>query len=334
MSARATRFALFLAPATLAFAVIPGQAVELKLAHYVPALHLSHTEVLAPWAKEVAERSKGELTIRIFPASQLGGTPPGYYKMVTGGVSEMTMFSPNLTPGVFPRTSVIELPVPPKNSQHAGRILDALWDKYIAADYKDVKFLAHWAIDEFIVATKNKPIRTMDDMKGMKIRSPSNTQNRVFQSLGAVPVNMPITDVFSAMDTGTVEGVSGGASVVFSFKIIDVGRHYTFGLPLSPTTTALAMNKKTWEGLSAAHKKIIDDTAPGLSLAGAKAYDKKSAEAVDFMKSKGREVIRVSEAEELRMQRAAAPIIEAWIGEMEKQGIPGREMWQARLKVQ
>jgi TRAP-type C4-dicarboxylate transport system substrate-binding protein len=94
------------------------------------------------------------------------------------------------------------------------------------------------------------------------------------------------------------------------------------------------MNKKTWEGLSAAHKKIIDDTRPHLSLAGAQAYDKKSAEAVDFMKSKGREVIRVSEAEELKMRKAAQPIIEGWIAEMEKQNIPGRAMWEARLKVQ
>ena len=309
-------------------------AKELKLGHYVPATHQSHTEVLIPWAKQVAERTKGELTIKVFPATQLGGTPPGYYKMITGGVIDVGMFSPNLTPGVFPRTAIVELPVPPKSSTHAGRILAALWDKYLAEDYKDVKFLAHWSIDEFVVATKSKPIRSLEDMKGMKIRSPSNTQNLVMQALGSVPVNMPITDVFSAMDTGLVDGVSGGASIALSFKIIDVGRYYTFGTPLSTTTTAVAMNKAEWEALPAAHKKVIDETAPWMSAAGAKAYDARYDKAIDFIKSKGREVIRLSDAEEKKMQAAARPVVDAWIAEAEKKGIPGRAMWEARLKVQ
>lgn len=327
-------FALGAAGVALAFA--PASAKELKLGHYIPSTHISHTQALMPWAKEVSDKTNGELTVKIFPASQLGGAPPGYYKMITGGVIDVGMFSPNLTPGVFPRTAVIEMPVPPKNAEHAKRILDALWDKYLADDYKDVKFLGHWCIDEFVVGTKSRPIRTLADMKGMKIRSPSNTQNLVMEALGAVPVNMPITDVFSAMDTGTVEGMAGGASVVFSFKIIDVAKYYSFGTPLSTTTTAVAMNKRVWDALPEAHKKVIDETRGGMSSRGAAAYDDLYAKAIDFIKEKGggREVIRVSQEEQAKMQLAAKPVVEAWIAEVEKQGIPGREMWEARLKVQ
>lgn len=313
----------------------PAGAVELKLGHFLPPVHLTHKEVVGPWAKKVEKLSGGSLKIKIYPARQLGGTPPAYYKMVKTGIADISVFSPNYAPRIFPRTSVIEQPVPPENSQHATRILHALFDKYIAPEYKDIKFLGIYTVDSFIAITKSKPIRKLEDIKGLKIRSPSATQNEIIKTLGAVPVNIPITGVFTAMDTGVIDGMTVGSSAVFSFKIADVGRYYTYGTPFSVTSNAIGMNKKVWNSLSAAHKKIIDDTTGyDFSMIGAKAYDAKNAAAQAFIaKRDNLHRIDLSAAEQERFRKAAEPVVNAWIAKMEKQGIPGREMWKARLAV-
>ena len=313
----------------------PASAKNLKLAHFLPPIHTNHTAVMAPWAEEVGKRSNGSLTIKVYPARQLGGTPPGQFKMVVSGTADIAFVTPNYTPGIFPRTSVVELPVPPENAQHGTRILYALFDKYLSEEYKAVKMIAMWAVDEFVLVTKDRPIRRLEDMKGLKLRTPSRTQNKIIEALGGVPVNMPITQVFTSMDTGVLAGLAGGASIVFSFKIIDVGKYYTFGPSLSTIPLVLVMNKKVWNGLSPEHKKVIEETSQmGLGMKGAIAYDKKFKAAKNTIKNKpGREIIMLSEAERKRFRDASRPVIESWIADMEKKGIPGREIWKARLAV-
>ncbi len=313
----------------------PASAKELKLAHFLPPVHTNHSKVMVPWAKEVGKLSNGELTIKVYPARQLGGTPPGQFKMVVGGVADIAFVVPPYTPGIFPRTSVLEMPVPPKDSQHATRILYALFDKYLAEDFKAVKVLAMWAVDEYVLVTKDKPVRSLEDMKGLKFRAASRTQNLVIKALGGVPVNMPITQVYTSMDTGVIDGLTAGPSVVFSFKIIDVGRYYTFGPSLSTIPLALVMNKKVWNGLSPKHKKIIEETSQiGLAMKGAKAYDAKFKASIEAIKKKpGLEIISLSEAERKKFRDAARPAIEKWIRDMEKKGIPGRELWEARKAI-
>jgi TRAP-type C4-dicarboxylate transport system substrate-binding protein len=153
----------------------PVSAKELKLGHFLSPVHIIHSETLAPWAKKVAELSNGDLTITIFPARQLGGTPPGYYKMVVNGVADIAMVNPGYTPKIFPRTAALELPDPPKNAQHQTRRLYALFDKYLSKEYAPVKMIAMWSVDKFILLTKNKPVRTLGDLKGLKIRTPSRS---------------------------------------------------------------------------------------------------------------------------------------------------------------
>lgn len=321
----------------LAFAtpVSSVSAKELKLAHFLPPIHTNHSKVMVPWAKEVARRSNGELTIKVYPARQLGGTPPGQFKMVVKGVADIAFVVPPYTPGIFPRISILEMPVPPKDAQHATRILYALFDKYLAEDFKAVKMIAMWAVDEYVLITKDKPVRRLEDMKGLKFRSASRVQNSVLKAMGAVPVNMPITQVYTSMDTGVIDGLTAGPSVAFSFKIIDVGKYYTFGSSLSTIPLTLVMNKKVWNGLSPKHKKIIEETSQiGLAMKGAKAYDAKFKAGIEFINKKpGREIINLSEAERKRFRDAARPVIDKWIRDMEKKGIPGREIWEARQAV-
>jgi len=98
---------------------------------------------------------------------------------------------------------------------------------------------------------------------------------------------------------------------------------------------AIGMNKKVWKELSPEHKKIIEETSQmGLGMKGAIAYDNKFKAALETIKKKpGREIIWLPDAERKRFQDASASVIEDWIAKMEKEGIPGKDIWEARLAI-
>jgi TRAP-type C4-dicarboxylate transport system substrate-binding protein len=309
-------------------------AKELKLAHFLPTRHTNHAVVMQPWADEVAKRSNGSLTIKVYPSLQLGGTAPGMYNQVLSGVADIAFVTPGYTPTVFPRIGIAELPYLSKDAEHATRIMHALYDKYIADDFKNVKMIAYWAVDSHAIQSV-KPITSLEDLKGKKIRSPSSVQSDVVKALGAVPVNMPITNVYTSLERGVIDAFFAGPSASFSFKLNEVVKAITTGGPGGNLPLIIVMNKKSYEALSPEHKKIIDETSGfALGLRGAKAYDAQGAKNLELARKRPDvQLLQFSEAEQAKVHKAAEPMIEAWIAAREKQGIKAREMYNAAKAV-
>ena len=309
-------------------------AKELKLAHFLPTRHTNHTVVMQPWAEEVAKRSNGGLTIKIYPSLQLGGTAPGMYNQVLSGVADIAFITPGYTPTVFPRIGITELPYLTKNAQHATRMLHALFDRYIADDFKNVKMIAYWTVDSHVIQSV-EPIRTLADLKGKKIRSPSALECDVVKALGAVPVNMPITNVYTSLERGVIDGFFAGPSASFSFKLDEVVKAMTLGGTGGNLPLVVVMNKKSYEALSPEHKKIIDETSGlALGMRGAKAYDERSEKGIEAARKRpGVQVVELSAAEQASFHKAVEPMIDAWIAAREREGIKAREMYNVAKAV-
>ncbi len=310
-------------------------AKELKLGHFLPPRHTNHTKVMQPWASEVAKRSGGDLKIQIYPARQLGGTPAGQYNQALRGIADISFMVPGYTPTVFPGTGIVELPFLTKGAQHATRILWAVFPKYLSKEYNEVKVITFWTVDNFVIQSR-KPIRSLDDLKGLKIRSPSSTVSAIAKIWGAVPVNMPITKVYTSLERGVINGFFAGPSAMFSFKLGEVVKFYTTGVGGSNLPLFIVMNKKSWNALSGAHKKIIEETSgPSLGLRGAAAYDARYKRAIATARKRfGVEVIDLSDAERAKFRAAAAPMVESWIAAREKQGIEARAMYELANSVE
>jgi TRAP-type C4-dicarboxylate transport system substrate-binding protein len=309
-------------------------AKELKLAHFLPPRHTNHTVVMQPWADEVGKRSNGSLTIKVYPSLQLGGTAAGMYNQVLSGTADIAFLTPGYTPTVFPRIGVTELPYLTKDAQHATRILHALFDKYIADDFKQVKMIAYWTVDSHAIQSVN-PIRSLDDLKGKKVRSPSALASDVVKALGAVPVNMPITNVYTSLERGVIDAFFAGPSANFSFKLDEVVKSITLGGPGGNLPLVVVMNKKAYEALSPEHRKIIDETSGlALGLRGAKAYDERFVKGIEAARKRsGVQVIELSAAEQAKFHRAAEPMVDAWIAARAKDGVKARDMYNAAKAV-
>ena len=141
---------------------------ELKLASFVPPTHVIWTDVITPWTREVAKLSNNQLTVRMFPAMQLGGRPPDLYRQVVQGISDITFTLPGYTSADFPMMALTELPGTAESADDGTRKLWAQFDKFLARDFKDTKVLMLWNSDSASLMSRSKPIRTLEDLKGMK----------------------------------------------------------------------------------------------------------------------------------------------------------------------
>ncbi len=180
-------------------------AEEIKLHSFVPPNHVIWTDVLTPWAAEVAKRSNNKLTVRLFPSMQLGGKPPELYRQTAQGVTDATFTLPGYTSNDFPMMALTELPGTATDAADGTKKLWANFDKFLAREYKDTKVLMLWNSDTASLMSKAKPIRTMDDLKGMKIRTPSAAQSAQIEALGGIPIDMPVTAIYNNLDRGVID---------------------------------------------------------------------------------------------------------------------------------
>jgi TRAP-type C4-dicarboxylate transport system substrate-binding protein len=299
-------------------------AEELKLHSFVPPTHVIWANVLTPWSQEMARASGGKINVRLFPSMQLGGTPPQLYRQMVQGVSDATFTLPGYTSNDFPIMALTELPGTATSADDGTRKLWANFDRFLSRDFKDSKVLMLWNSDSASLMSKSKPIRALEDLRGMKIRTPSAAQSAQLDALGAIPIDMPVTQIYNSLDRGTIDTAMIPMSAAIDFKLIEVARHFTINAPLGRSPFLVAMNKGRYEKLPADLRKVIDDTSGlNLSLRGAKAYDDVNHEAVERAK-KERDVIVLSAQERQRWLTAFQPMIRQKVEEGEKAGLPAR----------
>ncbi len=297
---------------------------ELKLATFVPPSHPIPHHVFTAWFPEVEKRSGGKLKIKLFPSMQLGGKPPELYRQMIQGVSDICFTLPGYTSNDFPRMALTELPGLSNTGEKGTRNLWAALDKYLSPELKGAKVLALWNNDEAALMSKSKPIRTLDDMKGMKIRTPSAAQSSQLEALGAVPIDMPANQIYNSLDRGVVDAAMIPISGAIDFKLIEVARYFTLNAPLGRSPFMVAMNQARYDKLGPDEKKAIDSTTGlDLSLKGTEVYEARGRMAVEQIK-KDRELIVLSDAEHKRWMDAFKPLIASKVAEAEKAGIPAK----------
>lgn len=320
---RLTQSLIAVAAASLMLGATSAQAVEYKLAFFPGPKHPINAHFLSPWAKQIAEMSNGSFKIKIYPGGQLGKGPAKQYKRALDRVAEITFAVQGFTAGLFKATELAELPGISVNAVDSTRRMWAAYDPYLKGEYSRIKLLGLWAIDRPILMTKKKPIKTLADMKGMKIRTPSKLQARVVAAMGGTPLAMPITKLYNALDRGLVDGVLVSPTALKTFKIQEVTKYFTIGLPFGGTTMMMAMNKDAYNELSPAHKDLIDKTTgPKWSERPSQVYMKGHARAMKFLKESDKhEVLTMSDAEQAKAMAAFKKLETTIVKELESEGI-------------
>jgi len=259
---RAIRLGLALAAAALAATTAAAQEVTLKVHHFLPAGSYANTMFIQPWCERIAKESNNRLKCQIYPSMQLGGTPGQLYDQVKDGAVDVIWSLPGYTAGRFPLTEVFELPFMMVDAEATSK---ALWDyvqQHAAAEFKDVHPIAFHVHGPGVFHMREKPIRTMADLKGLKVRAPTRQTNRFLAALGATPVAMPVPQVSEALSKGVIDGAVVPYEVVPAVKIQEIAKFHSETDPAEPafytSTFMFVMNKDKYASLPADLRKVID----------------------------------------------------------------------------
>ncbi len=314
-----TKLSAVMACAAVALAMQPVMADELKIAHFMPSMHPMDRGVMTPLAEEMAEATNGEVTMRIYPSGELGKGPVQQYKRVVTGVADIVFGIPEYTPAQFTKTGLVHIPGLFANGTDAT---NALWDNIglIEDEFAKAKLLGLWANNPSVLITRETPVRTVADMKGMKIRTPNPVMAALVEGWGGIPVSMPVPDVYNAMNTGVIDAVMIGPSGIRSYKLNETGKFVTTNIPSAVDSFYLLMNKSSWDGLSEENKeKLTGLTGRGLSLRGAKAFFEAGQAGLKLASDSGLELIEITPEAEAEFREKMAPSLAKVIDEKGKQ---------------
>ena len=238
-------------------AIAQAQPIELRFAFPAPPTSFFNTQAFTPWAKDVEAASNGTLTIRIVPGLVLA-TQENVYDRVLKGVADIGFGLQGAVAGQFVRSSVVTLPFEFDSPRDSA---PAMWQLHqsgvIAEDYKEVKPLALFTFGHSAIHTTRARVKSLADLKGLKLRAGSRLQSDIVAALGAAPVTMTPPDVFQSLSSGVIDGTAIQWTAVLTFKLNEVAKNH-FVMPLESDAGMLFMNKASYDRLPPVAKAAID----------------------------------------------------------------------------
>ncbi len=283
------------------------------------------------WMDKVEREANGRVRFERFPAMQLGGTPPQLYDQVRDGVADITWTLPGNSPGRFPRTEVFELPFMMTNAEATSR---AMWDycsNQAREEFREVHPIAFQVHGPGVFHSREKLIRNVGDLRGMKVRGPTRQVTKLLAALGATPVGMPLPQIPDALSKGVIDATVIPWEVVPSIKVDELCKfHSEFPLAagaLYTTTFVMGMNRARYDALPPDVKRVIDANSGietsaflGRTQQGNDPAGRKTAT------DRNNTIHTFSQAEAAEFRRAADLVDDEWVKEMNGRGANGTQL--------
>jgi TRAP-type transport system periplasmic protein len=308
--------------------------IILKVAHFLPPSSTAHAKLIEPWCAKINKESNNRLKCQIYPAMQLGGSPPQLFDQAKDGVADIVWTLPGYQAGRFVVSEAFELPFMIRNSESGSR---ALWNyatKYATKEFEGVHPILFHLHDGNTLHTVNKPIQKLEDFRGLKLRAPTRQATKMIASFGATPVPMPLPQAPDALSKGVIDGAIVPWEVAPSIKLEEIVHYHIDTDPsmpqLSNSVFIFGMNQARYNSLPADLKKVIDNNSgPEASAAAGKIFaeagvaGKKAAEKV-----KANWYV-VPSAEVQRWQKASEGVTNDWIKDVNAKGYDGKQLLEA-----
>lgn len=308
-----------------------AEVVTLKVHHFLPPSSNTQTKLIEPWCAKIEKESNGGLKCQIYPAMQLGGTPPQLYDQVADGVSDIVWTLLGGQGGRFGVTMAFELPFVTVSSEKTSRALWTFMSKNAADEFKGVKPILAHVIGGMALHSSSVQIKTMADFKGLKVRAPTRTASQLLRFLGATPVPMPVPQVPESLAKGVVDAAMLPWEVVPALKVQEVVKYHTETDPSMPFMSSsvflFAMNPEKYDSLPEHLKKVIDaNSGANASAWAGKIWDDVTVPMRQVAVDRKNTFYTVPAAEVKVWQKAAESVTSEWIKEINAKGKNGQKL--------
>jgi TRAP-type transport system periplasmic protein len=304
--------------------------MNIRFSTWHPPVGREVQTVWIPMLEELKKRSDGRITYTLYAGAALGSGPE-HYDIVAKGLSDMGYFTATWTPGRFPLSDVLSMAAWVDGKDVGTDIGNAMYERILKKEFPGVKMIELNGCIQAFMYTR-KPVKTLEDVKGLRIRSPGGHQTNYIKALGAEPVFMPLGDVYLSMETGTIDGIVTCPPLVLAFKLFEVAKYAavaTFGC----VTEGVIMNEKSWQNTPDDLKPIILEvcgnpfrTTGGLN---SEVYGTMMKE----LEEKGMQLYKMPSQEEARWFALFQEETRKWVDGLEAKGLPAKEAVKAYNEI-
>ena len=243
---------------TLMYSAAAASAqTNLRFAHTQPPSDTHHAAA-EHFAERVSELTNGEVTVTVHPAGELGSDPSLLEGVRLGTIDIAQTGNPFYT-RFEPKLNVLDVPYLFESYDHAYKVLDGQIGQLLLGELEKhrMKGLAFWEIGFRKVTNSVRPVRVPEDLKGLKIRTTPNPAHiQAFENWGATPTPMAFTEVYLALETGTVDGQENPINITRSNRFQEVQRYLSY-TDHAYTASVVSMNLSKFNGLSEAHQQAV-----------------------------------------------------------------------------
>ena len=323
--------ALVLGACVLAPVPASAQEVTLRVHTFMPPVANPMKHFLMPWAEKIGKDSNGRIKVQVFGAMQLGGSPPQLMQQVRDGVVDIIWTLPGFTPGVMVKDEVFELPFVHRNTKSTVLALQDFIDMHMKKELEAYHPLMVHAHAGSLFMTKSA-ISTMDDFKGLKLRTPSRTTAWIVEAIGASPVQVALPELAPMLSKGTVSGAVLTYEIAPAVKMQDLVDYFvTFdgAQPRMGTTVFMfLMNKAKYEALPADLKKVIDaNSGRNLAPFAAQVWDMIDEDGLKVMHSKPKnKFVTLNAVETEKFKTLSQTVFDRFKAEVDKMGGDGAKV--------
>jgi TRAP-type transport system periplasmic protein len=308
-------------------AVWAQQKFEMKLAYFVGDQH-AMSRWLIKWSEQLEKESGGRITVKRFPGSQMGPVQQ-HYDFARTGQADVSWFLHGTTPGRFPLTELVQVPYLVGSAEIGTKVLNdpELRAKYLDAEHRGVKVLLLLTHQPGNVHTTRKPIRTADDMRGLRIRFASPTIRDFVAALGGTPVGVVPTEQVEQLQKGTIDGVFidyGGAGIAFKMGGI---LKYSTEMYSYVSSFGIGMNEEFWSKLPPDLKELVTKSMTGVETEVGEAWDALDVPGKKAIIEGGGEAIKLSAEENAKFRKIGGEVAEAKVKELDGKGLPARAVY-------
>jgi TRAP-type C4-dicarboxylate transport system substrate-binding protein len=296
-------------------ATAASAATELRFSSFEPPVAFLTKNVFPEWGRRVAEATKGEVTVKMFPGGTLGRSPAQQLKIVADGVADVAFIVPGYNPGVFPGMSVGELPFVVTDAKSGSKAMWTVYEKgMLKGDFAKYKIIGLFTTSPQGVASKGK-VMSPTDINGKKFRASSPMLLTAIEKMGAVAVGgITAANLAESISRGVIDGSFNDWNAIKSFRVMEAVDH-VLEVPMGTSPLMVVMNRQKFDGLSPAAKAGIDKVS-GAAFAAyfGEQFDMSSAAARAEAVKTGR--ITITEPDRTTSAAwlaATRPSIDAWL---------------------
>ncbi|HEX9878414.1 MAG TPA: TRAP transporter substrate-binding protein DctP [Gammaproteobacteria bacterium] len=307
--------------------VSQAEPIVLRYTSHVPRSHGLFARAFVPFAELVERETEGRLRFAPF-TDQLLHDPVDGFKATVTGITDYTHGYVTYQPGSFKLLHATQLPFLFPTPQVASLVVEELHPKYFKAEYERMGvYLAHCdATSPYNIISK-RPIRRLEDLRGVKMRVTGGLVTEIFRELGAVPVAIAAAEVYTALQRGIVDAIALSVSDMASYRLQEIGPYYT-RIDLNVLLLHYCLNRERFDALPRDLKEQFYRLLRIRSQIAVQNYYSGEGDqrALATLRDGGVEIIELDEEERGRFRAAVAPIRQRYIDTYQSQGLHAREL--------